>query len=114
VAVDITGLNTKTSTNFTFDAKRGSITIFEQSFVRFLLVVNITKGQNIFNINEVQFKGEQVGKTLNFNYDVKSFKGDKLLVIYESTNTIESTLNELLLEVKELNKLVELVVETIR
>ena len=114
MAVDITGLNTRTTTSFIFDAKRACITIFEPSFIRFLLVVNLTRGQNIFNVNEVQFSGEQVGKTLNIKYDVKSMQGDDMLVIFEANSTIESTLNELLKEFRKSNDILQILADTIR
>ena len=67
MATDITGLDTSTTTRFEIDTVRKTLTVFESDFVRFILVINRTKGQNIFNINEVQYKGRQNFKTLTFN-----------------------------------------------
>lgn len=114
MAVDIQGLSTKTTSNFIFDNAKFCLTIFEPDFVRFILVVNLTKSQNIFNINETQFGGTQQGKTLVFNYDVSSMKGDKMLVVYESSDLSGITQNEILDEHKKTNKLLRMIASTIR
>lgn len=114
MATDITGLDTSTTTRFEFDTVRRTLTVFESDFVRFILVINRTKGQNIFNINETQFKGRQNFKTLTFDYDVSSMASDDIIVVYERFDKSKSILNEILEEHKKSNKFFEILISTVR
>ena len=114
MATDITGLDTATTTRFEIDTVRKTLTVFESDFVRFILVVNRTKGQNIFNINETQFKGRQNFKTLTFDYDLSSMAADDILVIYERFDKSISILNEILHEHEKTNKFLKILASTVR
>lgn len=77
--------NAKISTDYVFDASAQTIAIFDNNFLKPLLVTNLADGQVIYNPSVPAQRGSMSNDLLTLNYDTTEMSDDdELCILYEA------------------------------